>query len=230
MNKLIGGGGRVAKTDFVKYHLRQALRAAAAELAGDEDLSRYLHAKAKLRLISMSDEELWELAKLTSSPPERPVELVYKGIKQAKEEHRATASEWIPDLAKTPMPDKEGKDTDRILIIEGEPSLRRELASALTEAGFTVATVANFPEALLKLDFNPDMVIVDEVLPGGDGIEACSQLHSAFGIPTILLGSDSSGEAWTRAVEAGRHHRCHRLQAVSCSNTCKPCQSGHTLV
>lgn len=193
----------MAKRDFVKYHLRQALRAARAEQDGDEGLARRLHAETKLRLMCMSDQELWELAKLTSSPPERPVELVYKGIKQAIEEHRATTSEWIPDLAKRPMPDKEGKDTDRILIIEGEPALRRELASTLTQAGFIVADVANFPEALLKLDFNPHMAIVDEVLPGGDGFEACSQLHGAFGIPVILLGSDSSDEIWTKMVEAG---------------------------
>ncbi|GAH59993.1 unnamed protein product, partial [marine sediment metagenome] len=63
----------MAKRDFVKYHLHQALRAMRAELDGDEDLSRRLHAETKVRLIRMSDEELWELAKLTSSP-ERPVE------------------------------------------------------------------------------------------------------------------------------------------------------------
>jgi hypothetical protein len=48
----------------------------------------------------MSDKELWELAKLNSSPPEKPVELVYKGFKQAIEEHRATAREWVKDLVK----------------------------------------------------------------------------------------------------------------------------------
>lgn len=99
----------MAKRDFVKYHIRQALRGAIAEADGDEDLSRRLHTETKLRLIGMSDEELWELAKLTSSPPERPVELVYQGIKQAIEEHRATASEWMNDLVKRTTPDKERK-------------------------------------------------------------------------------------------------------------------------
>lgn len=108
------------------------------------------------------------------------------------------------------MSDKERKDTDRILIIESEPTLRRELVSALTEASFTVAGVPNCLDVpnclatLLKLgEFKPDLAIVDEVLPGGDGIEACSQLRNTFGIPVILLGSDYSGNAWTRAMEAG---------------------------
>ena len=94
-------------------------------------------------------------------------------------------------------------DSISILIIEGEPNLRRELASALTEVGFTVVDVRDYPEALLKLDeLKPNMVIVDEVLPGGDGMEVCYQLHSTFGIPIVLLGEDSSDEMWERVMEA----------------------------
>jgi len=93
--------------------------------------------------------------------------------------------------------------TDSILVIESEPNLRGELASALTEVGFTVVDVRDYPEALLKLDeFKPNMVIVDEVLPGGDGMEVCYQLHSTFGIPIVLLGEDSSDEMWERVMEA----------------------------
>jgi len=91
--------------------------------------------------------------------------------------------------------------TDRILIIVGEPTLRRELTSALTKAGFAVADARDYPEALARIDkFKPDLAIVDELLPGGDGIEACSQLHNKD-IAVIVLGKDS--EAWPRAVEAG---------------------------
>lgn len=100
--------GRVARQDFVKYHLRQAVRAARAELDGDEDLSRRLHAETKLRLMCMADEDLWELDKLISCPPERPVELVYKGIKGDIEEHRATIHEWINDLGE--RTEQGGKD------------------------------------------------------------------------------------------------------------------------
>ena len=93
---------------------------------------------------------------------------------------------------------------DRIIIIEGEPALRSELASALRGNGFSVADVFDYPEALLKLkEFKPDLAIVDEVLPSGDGKHACYNLHRYFGIPVILLGKDSSGEAWMRAVQAG---------------------------
>ena len=96
---------------------------------------------------------------------------------------------------------------DSVLIIGGEPDFQERLRLPLTEAGFSVACVSDYLEALLKLDeFEPDMpdmIIVDEALPGGDGTEVCSQLHSTFGIPVILLGRDSSGKAWKKAVEAG---------------------------
>jgi len=99
----------VANRDYVKYHLHEALYGAVAETDGDEDLSQRLHAETKLRLIGMSDEQLWELAKQTLCPPEMPVELAYKRHEQAIEEFKATASEWIDDL-KIPIPDKEGRN------------------------------------------------------------------------------------------------------------------------
>ncbi len=103
----------------------------------------------------------------------------------------------------------------RILIIEGEPNLRGELTSVLTEAGFVVADAPDILKAIKIREFNPDIAIVDEVLPSGDGKDVCSQLHNAFRIPVILLGKDSSGEACVRALEAGadfyftkpRHHQ-----------------------
>ena len=103
------GMGQVTKRAFVKYHLREALRSAAAGVEGDEDLSRCLRAETKLRLIGMSDEQLWELARQTSCPPEMPVELAYKRHKQAIEELKATVSEWRNDL-KIPIPDREGRN------------------------------------------------------------------------------------------------------------------------
>jgi len=89
--------------------------------------------------------------------------------------------------------------TGSILIIESEPTLRIELASALSEAGFATASVPDYSESLLKL--KPDMIIMDETLPGGDGMDACFQLHSTLGIPVILLGEDCSEEVWERVME-----------------------------
>ena len=90
-----------------------------------------------------------------------------------------------------------------ILIIGGEPSLSKELTSALEEADFSVAAVIDFPEALRKTDFKPDLVIMDEVLPDRDRIDACRQLRNNLGVPVVLIGSEeSSDELWGRVMEA----------------------------
>ncbi len=91
-----------------------------------------------------------------------------------------------------------------ILLIESETTLRGEITSVLTEAFFEVAVTTSYFEALLRLeDFKPDLIVLDEELPLIDGWEACYQLNRAFGIPIILLGDDSSGDVWIRAVQAG---------------------------
>ena len=194
----------MANRDSVEYHLRGARCAGIAQMGSDMRLSKRLQAEVKLRLIGMSDEELWELAKLTADPPLRPVELAYEDYKRRVEELRTTASEWMNDLQIEQAPVLKERVPDKILIVVGEPSLNKELASVLAEAGSSVACVPDYPEALFKLDeFNPDLVILDEALPDRDGIEACSELNSIFGVPVILLGKDFSGEAWGRAVDAG---------------------------
>ncbi len=190
--------------DFVKYHLYQALLSGVADAGGNKALSRCLHAQAKLRLINMSDEELWELAKMTASPPERPAELAYQGYKRAIEKIRVTASEWLTDLQmRRPLPEEE-RAPKKILIIESAPILSKKLAAALSEAGFSVALLPFSFDTLLKIDeINADMFIVDETLPGGDGMEVCSWLRNIFSAPVILLGRDFSGKQWARAVKAG---------------------------
>jgi hypothetical protein len=84
----------------------------------------------------MPEEELWELAKLTAYPPEKPVELVYEECKRAIEKIKATSSEWMKDLEIEPHIVGKESLPDRILIIESEPSVGKELASILAEAGF----------------------------------------------------------------------------------------------
>ncbi|MDP2917632.1 MAG: response regulator [Dehalococcoidia bacterium] len=190
--------------DFTQYHLAEALRGGIAEADGNDELARCLHAKTKLRLIGMSDQELWELARLTS--PEKPIELAYQNYKRAIEELRATKSEWLTDLQPA-RPSPGEKTLKKIVIIEPDPLLNGRLLATLSEAGFSVIPLAFSFDSLLKLDeIDPDMFIIDETLPGRDGIEVGSKLRNMFSVPIVLLGRDPSGKQWARAVEAGADH------------------------
>jgi hypothetical protein len=90
---------------FAIYHMCEALSAALAEADGKEVLSRRLHAEVRLRLMSLSDAELWELAKMTAYPPEMPVELVYENHKREINELRTTAAKWVQGLLRDAVPD-----------------------------------------------------------------------------------------------------------------------------
>ena len=83
--------------NVVKYHICEALRAGLVELHGDRELSHSLRAETKIRLISMSEEELWELARVTC-PPHKTFEQVYVSFKEAIDELKVSASEWMKDL------------------------------------------------------------------------------------------------------------------------------------
>ncbi len=54
--------------ESLKHHLIEAVRAAAAETEGKEELARRLHAATRMRLIGMSDDELWDLAVMIAIP------------------------------------------------------------------------------------------------------------------------------------------------------------------
>ena len=94
---------------------------------------------------------------------------------------------------------------DSVLIIGGEPDFREKLGLSLTEAGYEVTSTPNYVSAGMIIEnLVPDIIILDEIHQNGnDSFAVCKHLHDAFGIPVILLGRDSSSEAWRRAVEAG---------------------------
>jgi hypothetical protein len=87
----------MATSNVVKYHLREALRASLAESEGAPILSGNLHAETKMRLISMSEDDLWELAMVTC-PPEKTVEQVWSSLMERVDELRESADEWMKDL------------------------------------------------------------------------------------------------------------------------------------
>jgi len=88
---------------------------------------------------------------------------------------------------------------DRILVVGSKSLLGEELAPALAEAGFSVAHVPSYLDALLSLEvFKPDMIILGHT--SEDSLEVCHQLHTSFRLPVILIGEDSSKDIWRKAL------------------------------
>lgn len=87
----------------------------------------------------------------------------------------------------------------RLLLVDDEPALREPLAEYLSRQGFAVRQAASAAEArsLIKVEL-PELVLLDIMMPGEDGLSLCRHLADAHQIPTILL--TAKGEAMDRIV------------------------------
>jgi two-component system response regulator MprA len=75
-----------------------------------------------------------------------------------------------------------------ILIVDDDPSLTSALRRTLSYEGYHVSTVANGESALEQIRLKPpDLVILDLMLPGIDGLEICRRLRSAGEQLVILM-------------------------------------------
>ena len=82
-------------SQFVENHIVDCLRAAIVEASGDQQRATKLRAQAKLRLVCMTDDEVWELAKRTCFPPKRSAEEAYWDIKETIAEYRQMSDQWL---------------------------------------------------------------------------------------------------------------------------------------
>ena len=98
-------------------------------------------------------------------------------------------------------------DQPSVLLVEDEPAQREVLAYNLEAEGFAVSTADNGDEALILVDeAQPDVVILDWMLPGVSGIEICRRLKSKTGtrsIPVIMLTARTEEADRVRGLETG---------------------------
>lgn len=72
------------------------------------------------------------------------------------------------------------KELERITYVEDEPDIRSITEFALKElGGFSLSVCASGPEAIERTpDFNPDLIILDVMMPGMDGTETYKRLRA----------------------------------------------------
>ena len=77
----------------------------------------------------------------------------------------------------------------RVLVVDDEPNIRELVQVALNFHGCSVTTGATGEDALqLAYAFDPDLIVLDVLLPDIDGFEVCRQLRSvANDVPVIFL-------------------------------------------
>ena len=92
----------------------------------------------------------------------------------------------------------------RILVVDDEQAIRRALEVTLTRAGYRVQTAATAADALATAVLQPpDVVVLDLVLPDGDGAQVCRDLREWSSVPVLLVSVVEDEAEKVRALDAG---------------------------
>ena len=84
----------------------------------------------------------------------------------------------------------------RILVVDDDPNVSGLVVTILGSSGFTVDAAVDADDALDKIGKErPDLVVLDLMLPGADGLEACRQIRARLGRSVAILMVSARGRA-----------------------------------
>ncbi|GAA2399545.1 response regulator transcription factor [Actinomadura vinacea] len=91
------------------------------------------------------------------------------------------------------------EETGRVLVVDDDPTVAEVVARYLVRDGHRVECVADGRDALRRaLDDPPDLVVLDLMLPGLNGLEVCRRLRETSPVPIVML--TALGEETDRLV------------------------------
>ncbi len=91
-----------------------------------------------------------------------------------------------------------------VLVVDDDQDLAEMLGIVLNGAGIDVDLVGRGDEALEVFRNNPpDLVLLDVMLPGLDGIEVCKQIRAESMVPIVMLSAKGDTHDVVRGLEAG---------------------------
>jgi len=84
----------------------------------------------------------------------------------------------------------------KILVVDDEPAFVRLVSKTLTHKGYEVLTAGDGQEALrLMFAHQPDLVLLDVVMPKMDGWQTCSRIREMSDVPIVILTGRQKSEA-----------------------------------
>lgn len=94
--------------------------------------------------------------------------------------------------------------TATVLVVEDDLLTRRTLQELLQREGFQVTTVGTVAEARAEVSHRPwDLILLDLILPDGDGIEACKYIRERHRMPIVILSTRRQLEDRVAGLETG---------------------------
>ena len=103
-----------------------------------------------------------------------------------------------------PHPQGSGRQRATILVVDDDPQTTRYVRDALSAAGYSPVVTGDPGEVFgLIRDRAPDLVLLDLMLPGTDGIELMLSIPELADLPVIFISAYGRDETIARALEAG---------------------------
>lgn len=96
--------------------------------------------------------------------------------------------------------------TSTLLLVEDDPRIRAALGLSLADMGYRTVEAATGEDALRALDDDdqtPDVVLLDLMLPGMNGLEVCSAIRQRGDLPIIIVTARTASEDVIAGLEAG---------------------------
>ncbi|WP_221585393.1 MtrAB system response regulator MtrA [Microbacterium sp. G2-8] len=94
--------------------------------------------------------------------------------------------------------------TGRILVVDDDTALAEMIGIVLRTDGFETSFCSDGTEAVdVWRRANPDLVLLDLMLPGKDGIEICREIRAESGVPVIMLTARSDTTDVVAGLEVG---------------------------
>ncbi len=91
-----------------------------------------------------------------------------------------------------------------VLVVEDDPEMSGALRRGLAYEGFTVEVASSGEEALQKVSSKPvDIIILDVMLPGMDGIEVCHYLRKTGDTPILMLTAKGTVPDRVKGLSSG---------------------------
>jgi len=92
----------------------------------------------------------------------------------------------------------------RVLVVDDDLALAEMLGIVLRNEGIETAHVADGSSALAAFrEHRPDLVLLDVMLPGKDGLEVCRQIRAESGVPIVMLTAKTDTLDVVLGLESG---------------------------
>ncbi len=94
--------------------------------------------------------------------------------------------------------------TQRILVVDDDVALSEMLQLVLRADGFDASWCSSGLRAVEAFQrYRPDLVLLDLMLPGRDGVDVCREIRAVSGVPIVMLTAKSDTRDVVEGLEAG---------------------------